>query len=133
MAGFGIFVMVIYDTTFMEQIKVKWNKVSPADLSSTYCAQYFAFSKNNEVFHVNEVENKCLFTKVIQACANYSNSLYDMDIWVGYVTEGMGRFEAYLDSEDMIDLLEWSAKKQLEQYNNAPTPLVLEKELMTCA
>lgn len=99
----------------MNQIKVKWNKVSPADLSSTCCAQYFAFSRNDEVFHINEVNQKCLFTKVIQASANYSCSIYDLDIWVGYVTEGLGLSKTPVNAEELLGVLEWTAKIQLQE------------------
>lgn len=97
----------------MKQIQVNWNKVSPADLSSTFCAQFFAFSKNNEVLLVDEVNEECLFTKVIQASAGRSKSLYDMDIWVGSIENGRNNINENFDSKELMDVLEWSAKVQL--------------------
>ncbi len=97
----------------MKQIQVNWNKVSPADLSSTFCAQFFAFSKNNEVLLVDEVNEECLFTKVIQASAGRSKSLYDMDIWVGSIESGRNNINENFDSKELMDVLEWSAKVQL--------------------
>ena len=97
----------------MKQIQVNWNKVSPADLSSTFCAQFFAFSKNNEVLLVDEVKEECLFTKVIQASAGRSKSLYDMDIWVGSIENGRNNINRNFDSKDLMDILKWSAKVQL--------------------
>ena len=97
----------------MRQIKLKWNKISPADLSSTCCAQYYAFAKQNTILHIDNVNNKCLFTTVIQATANLSVSIYDLEIWVGYITEGANLLNTNFDPEDVMDLLEWSAKSQL--------------------
>ena len=98
----------------MKNIKVKWKKVSPADISSTCCAQFFAFSKGNKVFLINEVNNECLFTRIIMTSASLSYSIYDIDIWVGYVTEGMDNFDANLKPHDLLEVLEWSAKLQLQ-------------------
>lgn len=96
----------------MKQIQVKWNKVSPADLSSAASAQFFAFSKNNDVFVVDKVGNDCLFTKIIQTSANFNRSIYEMDIWVGRVTENVENVN--YDSELLMDILAWSAKVQME-------------------
>lgn len=99
----------------MKQIKVKWNKVNPAELSATCCAQYFAFSKGQEILLISDVDKECLFTKVIQASANFNYSIYDIDIWVGYVYEGKEHFNGNLGSIDMMEILEWSANSQLQE------------------
>ncbi len=104
----------------MKNIKVKWNKVSPADISSTSSAQYFAFSKRNNVFLINEVNKECLFTKIIMASASLSHSIYDMDIWVGYVVKGMDSFNNTIQQKEMIEDLEWVAKVQLEDVHLTP-------------
>lgn len=99
----------------MKQIQVKWNKVNPADLSSTYCAHFFALSKNSEVFFVDEIGKSCLFTKIIQATASYNHSIYDMDIWVGSVEGGVSNFDTNFDSTDFMDVLAWTVRVQLEE------------------
>jgi hypothetical protein len=99
----------------MKQIQVKWNKVSPAELSSTYSAQYFAFSRNNEVLLVDEIGNDCLFTKIIQTSASYNRSIYDMDIWVGSIESGVNNLNSSFDSTDFMDVLAWSANVQLQE------------------
>jgi len=62
---------------------------------------------------VDEVNEECLFTKVIQASAGRSKSLYDMDIWVGSIESGRNNINENLDSKELMDVLEWSAKVQL--------------------
>lgn len=100
----------------MKQMKVKWKKISPADLSSTCCAQYFAFSKNNRFFSFNEVEKGCLFTKIIMTAANLSYSLYDVDIWVGFANCQSENKALKMDSDDMLGILEWSVKMNPEAF-----------------
>jgi hypothetical protein len=99
----------------MKQIQINWNKVSPADLSSTNSAQFFAFAKNDTVVLVDEIKNECLFTKVIQASVDFSQSLYDLDIWVGSIDSGLNNFSSNLDVKDVMGILEWSAKVQLQE------------------
>ncbi len=109
----------------MKRINVKWDKVNPAELSSMECAQYFAFSKGKEVFLINEVDKKCLFTKVIQACANLSHSLYEIEIWAGYTPKGMNNFNS--NSRDDKKVLEWSAKDLLKEFSLGKMPSFLER------
>ncbi|MFT5820889.1 MAG: hypothetical protein ACI8ZM_002137 [Crocinitomix sp.] len=99
----------------MKQIQVNWNKVSPADLSSTNSVQFFALAKNDNIVLVDELKDECLFTKVIQASVDYSRSLYDLDIWVGSIESGLNNFNVNLDFNDMKDILAWTAKTQLNE------------------
>ncbi|NOQ72449.1 MAG: hypothetical protein GQ574_10635 [Crocinitomix sp.] len=99
----------------MKQIQVNWNKVSPADLSSTNAVQFFALAKNDKVVLVNEIKDECLFTKVIQTAVDFSQSIYDLDIWVGSIDNGLNNFNENLDIKDVMEILEWTAKNQLHE------------------
>ena len=98
----------------MNQIQVKWNKISPADLSSTFCAQFFAFSRNSELLLIEEVKGDCLFTKIIQSSANFCRSIYEMDIWVGSIENGGNNLNENIETHDIMDVLAWSAKVQMQ-------------------
>lgn len=100
----------------MKQMQVKWKKISPADLSSTCCAQYFAFSNNNRFFSFNEVGKDCLFTKIIMTAANLSYSLYDVDIWVGFANCQSENTTLKMDSDEMLGILEWSVRMNPEAF-----------------
>lgn len=98
----------------MNEIKINWNKVTPADLSSTCCPHYFAFSKNGKVFHFDQISASCLFTEVIKASTNFSQSLYEMDIWIGRcANECESQINALPDSKAVLDAVEWSIRMQL--------------------
>jgi len=79
--------------------------------------RYFALSKGSEILLIDEVGKECLFTKVIQTTASFSYSIYAIDIWVGFVQEGFEHLNKNLNSSDMIEILEWSAKSQLQEEN----------------
>jgi hypothetical protein len=66
-------------------MNVEWKKVNPAELSVTCCADYYAFSDRGRCLFVGELDQKCTFTKIIQASVNLGLSIYQMDIWVGSV------------------------------------------------
>ncbi len=126
----------------MEQINIKWKKVSPADLSSINDVDYFALYKNNQIYCVHLVRHKCLFTEVILASAEYQNSLYEMEIWVGSLSNEKKKddelnFETIqrtlqqtrkLSAEnDIVENVE--QKNKLFIFNDCPTTL-FEKYIM---
>lgn len=68
-------------------MSVDWKKVNPADLSVTCRADYFALSLKGRSLMVGEINRKCTFTAVIQASVNFNLSIYQMEIWIGYVND----------------------------------------------
>ncbi len=71
----------------MQNISVKWIRISPAELSTTCCGHFFAFSKDDNIVYFSAMDKNCFFTKVIQTCAVSNVSIYEVDIWIGYLVD----------------------------------------------
>lgn len=101
--------------------KIEWKRVSPADLSGICCAEYFAFLRGGRILLINELNTKCMFTKVIQTCANLNYSLYEIDIWIGYKLKDLevdSRFEFdHGITEELIHSLREHSKERVFENN----------------
>jgi hypothetical protein len=90
----------------MQNISVKWIRVSPAELSTTCCGQFFAFSKNDNILYFSAMDKNCFFTKVIQTCAVTNTSIYEIDIWIGYLVDNdLSSVSLNYDSEELKNQL----------------------------
>ncbi len=90
----------------MQNISVKWIRISPAELSTTCCGQFFAFSKNDNIVYFSVMDKNCFFTKVIQTCAVANLSIYEVDIWIGYLVDNeLSLATLNYDSEELKNQL----------------------------
>lgn len=64
--------------------RIYWKKLNPAALSTSCCAQYLKFELNGTVIHEEELNESCMFTRVIQIAASFNRSIYELEIWGGY-------------------------------------------------
>lgn len=90
----------------MQSVKVKWKRISPVELSTTCCGQFFAISKNERVVYFSVMDQNCFFTKVIQTCATTNVSIYEIDIWIGYLmNDNLNLASLNYDSEELKNQL----------------------------
>lgn len=84
----------------MKMLNLNWKKINPAEIDYIPAVCYFAFAKNNQVLHVEEALEINLFTQMLMSAIPKCLSIYEMEIWVGQVsnstTEEVGRLPEQL-------------------------------------
>jgi hypothetical protein len=71
--------------------RIYWKKINPAELSTTCCAALFRLELDGKVIHEEEIESTCLFTRVIQAASMFNRSIYDLEVYGGYIKKSEER------------------------------------------
>lgn len=67
----------------MKNSNFNWEKIYPADIDYMQGVNYFAFSKNDQILHVEQAEGKDLFSQLLVSAIKNCLSIYDVDVWVG--------------------------------------------------